>query len=181
MPFTVAFFRRWRLARALWRADRARREDRPADAKPELIEAVERCRASGRREELALVLKKLGQIERDLQHGDVAIRLYEEAAAIYRTTGDALKLAHTIRHIGDIHQDAGRGDLAAPWYDEALALYRQSGPTRTGDLANAIRSVAVHKEGLWEEARDLYASLDSRYARGVDEASTRLGRLGPSV
>jgi tetratricopeptide (TPR) repeat protein len=178
----------------LWHASQARRENRLADARRDILRAVDICRRAAIPVDLAFALKRLGQIERDLQNLDVARSYYEEAAAIHRQRGDVLSLAHTIRHLGDIHQDAGRGDLAEPCFDEALRLYRSSKATRRSDLANAVRSLAIQKEHagdierarvLWTEARDLYASLDGPIRRiflrrpnpGVIESSEHLTRL----
>jgi tetratricopeptide (TPR) repeat protein len=178
----------------LWRAGQLRRDNRLTEARRELTQAVDICRTAAVSTDLAFALTRLGQIERDLHNLDAAQRLYEEAAGIFRREGKTLRLAHTIRHVGDIHQDAGRAHLAGPCYDEALALYRASKATRRGDLANAIRSMAIHKEQageidrarvLWKEARDLYASLDNPLRRlfrrrpnpGVIESSERLARL----
>ena len=178
----------------LWHASQARRENRLGDARRDLQRAVDICRRVAVAADVAFALKRLGQIERDLQNLELARTYYEEAAAIYRERGDALSLAHTIRHIGDIHQDAGRWDLAEPCYDEALRLYRSSKATRRSDLANAVRSMAIQKEHsgdierarvLWKEARDLYASLDGPIRRlflrrpnpGVIESSEHLTRL----
>ncbi len=165
-------------------ADRARRENRPADAHRDLVEAVALCRQAGAQGELVQALKGLGQIERDLGHGDAARPLYEEAVAICREEGDVLTLAHTVRHLGDIHRDAGRVELAEPCYHEALALYRSHEGTPPLDLANAIRPLAMLKDAageveearrLWEEARDLYEAVSVR--EGVAECSARLARL----
>jgi tetratricopeptide (TPR) repeat protein len=178
----------------LWRAHQARRENRLADARRDLTDAVEICRRHDARADLAFVLKRLGQIERDHQNLDAARLHYEEAAVIQRERGDTVGLAHTVRHLGDIHHDAGRGELAEPCYEEALRLYRGSKGVRRGDLANAVRSMALHKEHsgdlerarlLWSEARDLYASLDGLFSRlflrrrnpGVLESSEHLTRL----
>lgn len=178
----------------LWRAGQLRRENRLIEARGDLAEAVDVCRRASIPTDLAFALTRLGQIERDLQNLDAAQRLYEEAAGIFRHEGHTLRLAHAIRHVGDIHQDAGRGHLAGPCYDEALALYRGSKATRRGDLANAVRSMAIHKEQageierarvLWKEARELYASLDNPLRRlfrrspnpGVIESAERLARL----
>ena len=108
--------------------------------------AVEICRGAGVRPDLAFALERLGQIERDLQNLDLARRHYEEAAEIHRRDGDALNLAQTVRHLGDVHQDAGRWTLAEPCYEEALRLYRSIRGARRGDLANAVRSMAIQKE-----------------------------------
>jgi tetratricopeptide (TPR) repeat protein len=165
-------------------AERARREHRLADAHGDLVEAIALCRDAGMKRELVQALKALGQIERDLGRGDAARPLYDEAVAICREEGDTLTLAHTIRHLGDIHQDAGRMELAEPCYLEALALYRSHEHTRSLDLANAIRPLAILKDEagdledarrLWEEARDLYAAVGVQ--EGVAESSARLARL----
>ncbi len=95
-------------------ASQARREHRLADAKRDLVEAVDLCRKAGTRIELAKALTGLGQIERDLHDNDAARGHYEEAVAIYREEGDALKLAHTIRHLGDIHRHEGNGNWPNP-------------------------------------------------------------------
>jgi len=176
------------------RAARARRENRLDDARRDLVEAVERCRRGVPDAVLARALTRLGQVERDLGNDDAARQLYHEAVGIYRVEGDVLGLAHAVRHLGDIHQEAGRWDLAARCLEEALDLYRRNALTRRSDLANAVRSMAVHKEEtgdlvqaklLWEEARDLYASLDGPLRRllgrgpnpGVAESSEHLARL----
>lgn len=167
------------------RAVEARRENRPEDAKRDLIEAVALCRQAGDEIDLAKALTALGQIERDLRNNDAALKNYEEAAAIYRARGDVLKLAHTIRHVGDIHRNMGHADLAEPCYREALDLYRRDERTAPLDLANAIRGFAIlkHDAGetakakmLWEEARELYAAVNVK--EGVTESSRRLALLG---
>ena len=166
-------------------ANRARRENRLDDARRDLAEAVALLRQAGEPRELAPALKGLGQIERDLGHGDAALLLYEEAAVIYRGTADPLALAHTVRHVGDIHRGAGRPDLAAPCYHEALALYRSNDRTDPLDLANALRPMAILEEAagnteaaaaLWREARDLYARAN--VAEGAAECAARLDGLG---
>lgn len=180
----------------LWRAHQARRDNRPQDARRDLQEAVAICRRLEGPADLAFALQRLGQVERDLRNLETARRHYDEAAAIHRQRGNVLGLAHVLRHLGDIHQDAGRWDLAEPCYAEALTLYRSSRNAKRGDLANAVRSLAIQKEHagdlddarrLWTEARDLYASLDGPLRRiflrrrpnpGVVESSEHLTRLG---
>jgi len=177
-------------------ARQARREGRHHDAKRDLIEAVDLCRKSGARADLARALTDLGQIERDLHHADAALGLYEEAAAIYRSEGSAerstegsaegndLRLAHTVRHVGDIHRSAGHAALAEPCYDEALSLYRANPQTTPLDLANTIRGLGILKfdsgdapraGSLWTEARSLYAKACAN--EGVAESERRLSLL----
>jgi tetratricopeptide (TPR) repeat protein len=162
------------------RAARARRDDRPLDAHRDYAAAVAICRQTGVPRELVQALKGLGQIERDLGHGDTARPLYEEAVAICRGLDDPLILAHTVRHLGDIHQDAGRAEMAAPCYHEALELYRGNEQTPPADLANTAILTddggrVEEAKRLWEEARDLYAAAN--VPEGVAESSARLARL----
>jgi tetratricopeptide (TPR) repeat protein len=124
-------------------AVQARKEKRLADAKRDWAEAVELCLLEGMKRDLAAALKGLGQIERDMGHGNAALPLYEEAVALCREAGEALALAHTIRHLGDIHPEAGRLELAEPCYHEALTVYRGNERTAPLDLANAIRPLAI--------------------------------------
>jgi tetratricopeptide (TPR) repeat protein len=176
MPNTVA--------ELVQRAQRARREQRLADAHRDLTEAVALSRQAGARRALVTALKGLGQIERDQGCGDVARPLYEEAVALCREEGEPLPLAHTVRHLGDIHRQAGHRELAEPCYQEALALYRSQKSATPLDLANAIRPLAILKEDageteeamrLWQEARDLYAVAN--VPEGVAESSAHLARL----
>jgi tetratricopeptide (TPR) repeat protein len=160
----------------------ARRENHPEDANRLLTEAVGLCRRGDAPGQLAAALCALGQIERDLRSGDVALGHYEEAAAIYRAEGDALKLSHTVRHLGDIHREDGRAELAEPCYREALEIYRaHSGETPALELANAIRGYAIlqgetgkaaEAANLWREAGELYAA--ENVEAGVAECRRRL-------
>ena len=162
----------------------ARREHRPSEARRDLGEAVNICRASGEPGDLARALTGLGQIERDLSHPEAALQLYEEAVAIYRTQGEPLKLAHTVRHMGDILQAMKRWQLAEPCYDEALKIYRGHTKTTPLDLANTVRGLALLKSNagqvaaataLWTEARELYAAC--KIEAGVAESSRQLALL----
>jgi tetratricopeptide (TPR) repeat protein len=166
------------------RAHQARRENRPNDARQDLIEAVALCRQEGNGIELAGALADLGQIERDLHCNDAALKNYEEAAAIYCAAGDVLDWAHTVRHVGDILRNMGRRDLAEPCFREALDLYRSDARTAPLDLANTLRGYAllmddngesVRAKPLWQEARDLYAAVG--VDAGVKESSRRLALL----
>ena len=165
-------------------ARHARFED-PDSARRDLVEAVALARRDQDPLQLAKTLTALGQIERDLHHTDVALQHYEEVADIYRTVDIPLALAHAIRHVGDIHQEAGDLKLAEPCYFEALKIYRAHAETPPLDLANTIRGLALLKEALgerqeakalWQEALDLYASVNVE--DGVKESSRRLALLG---
>ena len=106
------------------------------------------------------------------------------AVASLRKVDDPLRLAHTVRHLGDAYYYAGRWSLAEPCYLEALSIYRRYENRRPLDLANAIRSFAVLKdevgaaaeaELLWQEAHDLYLTLD--VSAGIAESAARLALL----
>ena len=167
------------------RAQLAQREHRLAEARQDWLAAIELLRRQDAREPLADALRALAEVDRKLRDGDRARAHYEESVAILRNCPDRLKLAHTVRHLGDVHHDAGRADLAAPCYDEALALYRDHPDPPPLDLANAIRSAAVHKQeagareqaiALWSEARELYVAV--QVEAGVKESTARLAKLG---
>ena len=106
------------------------------------------------------------------------------AVASLRKVDDPLRLAHTVRHLGDAYYYAGRWSLAEPCYLEALSIYRTHDNIKPLDLANAIRSFAVLKdevgateesEALWQEAHDLYVTLD--VSAGIGESAARLALL----
>jgi tetratricopeptide (TPR) repeat protein len=166
----------------------AQRENRLPDAQRDLLIVVDLLRQEGSQLELAQVLRDLGELERRLPNADAARQHYEEAVAIFREVDEPLRLAHTVRHLGDVHYEAGRAWLAEPCYQEALALYRGHEHTWPLDLANAIRSLAVLKDGagateearrLWQEAHDLYLAVD--VPPGIAESAARLARLGPEA
>lgn len=149
-----------------------------------LLSAEELCRNSGNHADLARTLQALGQIQRDLGHTRIALPLYEDAIAIYRSESDALALAHAIRHAGDIQRNLGELEAAESQYREALAIYRDHQETEALDLANAIRGLAIltfdagkdeEAKMLWREALDLYASVNVQ--AGVNESSRRLALL----
>jgi tetratricopeptide (TPR) repeat protein len=165
-------------------AQQARREHRFADAKRDLEKALQLCRRSGAKQDLARTVKALGQIERDMHHAQAALLLYEQAVSIYRLENDPLALAHTIRHVADIQQELAQLELAELRYREALAIYRTHPETSKLDLANTIRGLAIltfdtgrtdEAKALWQEAHDLYAAVDVQ--AGVNESSRRLALL----
>ncbi|HEY7405953.1 MAG TPA: tetratricopeptide repeat protein [Candidatus Angelobacter sp.] len=161
------------------------RFDDPDGARRDLVEAVALARKAEDPLQLAKTLTALGQIERDLHRMDEALRHYEEVADIYRSVDIPLKFAHAVRHAGDIHQDEGHLQLAEPCYVEALTIYRAHPETPPLDLANTLRGLALLKEAigepkesvaLWQEARNLYASVNVE--AGVQESERRLKHLG---
>jgi tetratricopeptide (TPR) repeat protein len=143
--------------------------DMPSDA--------DRMEQLGRAREL----RQLGESARRTD-STMARKYYEEAVGLFREVGEPLTLAHIIRHLGDVYHEQGRPNLAEPCYHEALELYRNHEKGSSLDLANAIRSLAVLRweqaRALWEEARDLYATL--RIEAGIKEGTDRLEALSKS-
>jgi tetratricopeptide (TPR) repeat protein len=117
-----------------------------------------------------------------------ARRLYAEAATIHREQNNSLACAHAIRHIADMFLQESQLAEAQPLYEEALELYRSNLGTKLLDLANTVRpcallyeklgNLATSKE-LWQEARNLYASL--RIEAGVKECDAHLQALNLGV
>lgn len=170
----------------LQRGHQARREHHRGAALASFTAAIALCRRTGDDGSLVEALKGLAQIERDLGRSAAAQPRYEEAVEICRRRGDPLPLAHTLRHLGDAYAESGRSAEAGRAFDEALAIYRRQGDASPLDLANALRSVALHREqmeeeaeaaALWREAMGLYE--ETGIEDGVEECRRRLARLAP--
>jgi tetratricopeptide (TPR) repeat protein len=168
----------------LRQGNRARRQNRRAEAIALFAEAVELCRTVGDQPMLARALARMGQSERDLGILEVSLKHYQDAVEIYRTLDDPLVLALTVRHVGDILRNLTRLELAESCYVEALAIYRNSPQTSPLDLANAIRGFAILKADtgdaeaarqLWQEARRLYAAVNVQ--PGVAESEWQIAHL----
>jgi tetratricopeptide (TPR) repeat protein len=181
-------------ALALERGTVARREKRLDDARAAFAEAADSARKSGVLSDLAAALTNQAQIERDTGFLDKALAYQLDALAIARGLNEPQNLAHVLRHVGDILQAANRHADADSYYREMLALYRATPDTPPLDIANAVRSVALHAQNLgqkdearrlWREARDRYATLDALFLSltgsaenpGVKEADRRLAAL----
>ena len=110
-----------------------------------------------------------------------AERGYATAAQEARSKHDPLALAHALRHVSDLARERGSVAEALSSAVEAVAIYRMQPGSRPLDLANALRlnAIALGDAGraeeaklLWQEARDLYASVG--VAAGFEEAESRL-------
>lgn len=97
-----------------------------------------------------------------------AVRCYEEASNLLRSSPDQLSFAHTVRHLGDVYAEQGDWLRAESCYVEALKIYRSHPSPSKLDVANAIRSHAVlmtatgrrgESRGLWSDAGELYEAL----------------------
>jgi hypothetical protein len=107
---------------------------------------------------------------------DNAERAYARAAELARAGGDERLLAHALRHLSELARERGETFTACDHASDAVALYRES-EDRLG-LANAIRlqamsmADAANARACWQEARDLYSSL--QVAAGVAECDRHL-------
>jgi tetratricopeptide (TPR) repeat protein len=163
----------------------ARKSRRLPDARTAYAQAVALSRGGEDASSLVRALMGLGQIERDLGENGEALAHYLEAVEICRSMDDPLRLAHTVRHLADTLRHLRRLEEAKSCYEEALGIYRTDDNTVPLDMANAIRGFALlstqmgdvtEARELWNEARDLYASVGVQ--AGVDESEERLALLG---
>ena len=159
-------------------------QDNPAEAKRLLTVALSSARRERDPGRAIHVIRALAQIEAHLGNEGEVLRLYGEAVAMARKLDDPRVLAHTVRHLGDLHRRAGRYAEAQPHYEEALDIYRRDETTPSGELANAVRPMALLMEALgeneaartlWGEARVLYGKAGVE--AGVEECDVALSRL----
>jgi tetratricopeptide (TPR) repeat protein len=123
-----------------------------------------------------------------------ALLQQRRAVTLLRDIGDPAALAHAIRHLADILVADGQAREAAESITEMLTLYRATPDAQPLDIANAMRSAAVHAEAIgdnetarafWIQARDRYAALDDVFERltgspgnpGVAEANAKIASL----
>jgi tetratricopeptide (TPR) repeat protein len=173
----------------------ARRDKRPDDARAAFAEAADIFQSLGLKAQLAETRTRQAQIERDTRNFAEAFAFQSDAIALERPLGAPRTLAHMLRHAGDILQDWGRHADADPYYDEMIALYKSLADIPPLELANALRSVALHTGfmgerqksiELWRDVRNRYAALDDQFLAltgvrenpGVKEADRRLAALG---
>ncbi|AQR61681.1 hypothetical protein BZG35_08470 [Brevundimonas sp. LM2] len=128
----------------------------------------------------AHALSRRARVARDEGDLSAALAFHSEAVALARSDGPTGQRAHLLRHQGDILSEAGRHAEAAPVYAEAMALYRADSATDPLDLANAVRSQAVHAEamGIRSEARALWTEAAERYAALTVVIETLSGQPG---
>ena len=166
-------------------ARRAVGEGRADDARNLLRRFADRCVESKNHREAVRALRTLARIEHTLGRLGQERVLYDEAVVVCRGAGEPMLLAHTVRHSGDIFRRSSDMEGALACYSEAIELYRASSETRLGDMANAVRPMAILQEALghptaaralWTEAKELYQEVGIR--EGVSECADALERLG---
>ena len=142
----------------------------------------------------ALDLRRRARAARNAGDRELALADERAAVALLRLDSPGPELAHAVRHVADILVELDRAEEATAAITEALALYRAIDAPPL-DIANAMRSAAVHAEAigdkagareLWCDARTRYAALSDVFSAmtgspanpGVDEATMRLAALG---
>ena len=142
----------------------------------------------------AAIYAAAAQQSRDAGDFYDALLQQRRAVALMRDIGDRAALAHAIRHLADILVADGQAGEAAESITEMLTLYRATPEAEPLDIANALRSAAVHAEAIgdnetarafWIQARDRYAALDEVFERltgspgnpGVAEAKAKIASL----
>ncbi len=183
---------------AFERGEETRRTNQPPSAaRDAFAQAVAAFRSAGSPSDLARALTRCAQVERDIRNYDAALQFQQEAVDLYRSCDKTASLAHAIRHYADILVAAGRCEDAAPFYREMLQLYEDSCEVPPLEMANAIRSVALHAElsgdaqqarRFWHDARARYENLGPLFAqltgssenRAVKEADRHLATLAAS-
>ncbi len=160
-------------------------EGRADDARNLLRRFADLCVESENHREAVRALRAPAQIEHRLGRLGQERVLYDEAVVLCRGAGEPMLLAHTVRHLGDMSRRAGDLEGALACYSEAIDLYRASSEIRPGDMANAVRPMAILQEALghptvaralWAEAKELYEGLGVR--EGVSECADAIERLG---
>ncbi|MFM9829802.1 MAG: hypothetical protein ACKVOB_13855 [Sphingomonas sp.] len=138
----------------------------------------------------------VARAERRAGRLDTALVAQRAAARLLGATPRNADYAHALRHVVDILVEAGRPHEATAICAEVVALYKDLPDADPLDIANAIRSAAMHAVAtgdrqaarlLWIEARERYSGLDDRFARltgkadnpGVSEADEQLAALKP--
>lgn len=168
----------------LERAQTARRGERYAEAKRDLVAAIDLMRPDAPLRELAGAVRTLAEVERRLEQPGLARAHYEEAVVLCRRLGEAAFLAHTLRHLADVLVDAGEIGAAGQYYREALLIYGRLDPPRPSDHANALRAHGVQQRlasrldaagEMLREARVIYTRLGMAVA--VAEMSARLAEI----
>ncbi len=123
-----------------------------------------------------------------------ALLQQRRAVTLLREVGDRAALAHAIRHLADILVADSQAGEASESITEMLTLYRTAPDAQPLDIANAMRSAAVHAEAIgdnetarafWIQARERYGALDDLFERltgkpgnpGVAEADAKLASL----
>ncbi|NET34787.1 MAG: hypothetical protein F6K19_22635 [Cyanothece sp. SIO1E1] len=124
------------------------------------------------------------QFESDHDNLAEAIAYCCQSVGYYARSGMPGKVAHSTRHLADLQRESGLGEEALQNYRASIAIYRSQSDVSPGNLANALRGLALALElvgekeeakMVWLETRDLYGAcgLDA----GVDEASQHIGTL----
>jgi tetratricopeptide (TPR) repeat protein len=126
------------------------------------------------------VLNNIGDVYRELDEPEEAMRFYREALSTYKAEGDRTNAAHVMESMAEQGLDSGDVPQSIRWLEEALRTYREvgnrayelrayGGLTRAalalGDLPRARAHVAAALAVATEHKLPLPASLQLQIAR----------------
>lgn len=150
----------------------------------ELVEQAELLTQDDDYNSLGRIFHVYAQFQSD--HDDLhrALELYKRSLEFYRKANNPDKIAHSTRHIADNQRELGKDADSERNYREAVSIYKSTTQTYAGNLANALRGLALILESrskipeaiaAWEETKDLYRQCNLQ--DGVDEAQRNLDSL----
>lgn len=124
------------------------------------------------------------QFESDHDNLPKALEFCQQSLGFYKKANNSARIAHSTRHLADLQRALGNDADSESNYREAISIYKADSQTRIGDLANALRGLALVLEKrskvsqaktAWEETKELYQACNLQ--AGVDEANRKLDSL----
>lgn len=130
----------------------------------------------------AATLNNTGRVYRSLGQYDSALKLHQQALAIYQELGDRPGEATTLNNLGQVYANFKQADQALQFYQQALALYKQVGD-RTGEgvalsnLGHIYEQQGNHAQALkfYQQALAIHREVGDRANEGVTLSS--IGRV----
>ncbi|MFI5588383.1 tetratricopeptide repeat protein [Amycolatopsis sp. NPDC051758] len=164
-------------------------QDRFADARQHLTDAVERFRELHDRRGEASALSALGLACRDQGCLPEAEHFLSRAAAVCRDLADDRATGHCQRLLGSVHLERGDFEAADTALADGLAAYRRAGSRRGEALTLRTIGLTYRARGRLADAEEAFtgalamfrqledASLTALCLRGLAKTYIRMGRL----
>jgi tetratricopeptide (TPR) repeat protein len=164
-------------------------QDRFADARQHLTDAVERFRDLHDVRGEASALSALGLACRDHGYLPEAEHFLAQAAVVSRGLADDRATGHCQRLIGSVHLERGDFEAADTALDEALAAYRRAGSVRGEALTLRTIGLTYRARGRLAESEEAFTgalalfrqlgdgNLVAFCLRGLAKTYVRMGRL----
>ncbi|WP_238006238.1 BTAD domain-containing putative transcriptional regulator [Dactylosporangium sp. AC04546] len=124
-------------------------EQRHADARDRLRQALDGFTACDDHHGRGLVLRNLAFLDRIAGRPDLARRGYEQALPILREAGDQIAVAHVLSSLAALRLDAGDANQAQKILDDALAITQIAGSRRVeGQVLFRLGEVYLRRDEL---------------------------------